>query len=579
MAELFGRDVKEQAFAKKLGALFAKHRRELERVAGYPPDPAKIPAEFWEKVEEDNREALAAFLFLVWTESAIQHGMTKRRAEELGAAWRDARAQELSSTLTRNTRDWVSQVGHADGALGPARAATIARTETTIARTAGILGVNSDPESSILTDDGRRLETIGSDGGAERSRTGKAVLVWQLEVIRSVQTHCEFCPMMAGAGEEVWGKYVPSGPSAHILCVLPGNRIALPGRAVAAAKSMYVGGAIEISFSDGSKFTVTENHPVLTKFGWVKAGLLREGMEVFHTSGAERVASSVNPDNHQMPAVAEQVFAAFEKQPGVITARVPVASKDLHGDGAFIEGKVKVVHVHGLLLANRPTKAAKFVRDPSFVGGSLRLTSFVGESDFPENRRRTTAPLGSAVGAGNLPVALCGSERRPVEFSGFRQAANGNSGFRQHPTNHAAINAVFSSKAVFGLPRNVVIDNHGYGQFDSPGSARGFRANRYAAMHEEAAKGVAVDSALASEFCRRFAIDVSPNKIVRIRKFDYRGHVYTFQVEPHELFFCNGAVVKNCACGLIVAAPGTKTKIPRQSDAEIRAAMRASRVF
>lgn len=59
---------------------------------------------------------------------------------------------------------------------------------------------------------GRRI--FADDGRIYRAPQ----LVWGLEVVKAVETHCCFCPLMKLVGEPIWSKYVPEGPPAHYGC-------------------------------------------------------------------------------------------------------------------------------------------------------------------------------------------------------------------------------------------------------------------------------------------------------------------------------------------------------------------------
>ena len=94
---------------------------------------------------------------------------------------------------------------------------------------------------------------------------------------------------------------------------------------------------------------MTVDHPVLTPAGWVKAEAIRSGDQLIGHGFYGPVASAGgSPDLHQVPATAEDVFAAFAEASAVSTMRVPVSPLDLHGDGEFIHGDVEVVRAESL---------------------------------------------------------------------------------------------------------------------------------------------------------------------------------------------------------------------------------------
>jgi SPP1 gp7 family putative phage head morphogenesis protein len=135
----------------------------------------------------------------------------------------------------------------------------------------------------------------------------------------------------------------------HPRCVLGETKVS-PGLLAAAFRSRYRGNVVAIRLASGERLTVTANHPVLTPTGWVKAERLKLGDQVIgHGLHGDVGVTLESPDLHQVPATAEDVFAALADAGSVSSTSMPVAPLDLHGDGAFIEGNVDVVRAEGLL--------------------------------------------------------------------------------------------------------------------------------------------------------------------------------------------------------------------------------------
>lgn len=135
----------------------------------------------------------------------------------------------------------------------------------------------------------------------------------------------------------------------HPRCVLGDTKVS-PGLIAAAFRSTYRGNVVAIRLAGGESLTVTANHPVLTPAGWVNAERLKLGDQVVgHGLHGDVGVAVESPDLHQVPATAEDVFAALAESGAVSSEAVPVAPLDLHGDGAFIEGNVDVVRAEGLL--------------------------------------------------------------------------------------------------------------------------------------------------------------------------------------------------------------------------------------
>lgn len=295
------------------------------------------------------------------------------------------------------------------------------------------------------------------------------------------------------------GKYAPVyAPPLHVNCVLPGNVVYSPGGISAASKSFYIGGAVEIGTSSGRVISVTKNHPILTGRGWVAAGLIDETDYLFNASLADRIVSSVNPYNQDAPSVIEEVFGSIVKSKGVSSARVPVAPEYFHGDGRNLHGNIDIVNINRLLLDNSEPGLSNTISNHVFGGGysELRVLRSDSASDSFVNACNTTA--GGVVRGANLIGSLFSGHPRPLDSLGLGLVAR-------------------SIDAMSG---------------------------------EEVSDGEAADTSLAREYILRNPGKITIDPVVRIRKFDYSGHVYDLQNDLYGLYTCNDIITHNCRCYL-----------------------------
>lgn len=283
-------------------------------------------------------------------------------------------------------------------------------------------------------------------------------------------------------------------PPAHVNCVLPGTIVSAPDL-VAAAKSFYVGGCIEIITSSGRRLSVTKNHPILTSRGWIAAQFINETDNVIITTNGKRIASSINPDYQYRPAKIEQLFSSLMMSSGVISRSVKPSPVDFHGDGRGINSNINVVHIHGFLSRNIKPSVSKSFGEFNFNRTNMQLPEFNGfrPSDALGNSAFST--LSSSMSSRNLPLALLGGHASPLQSLGLALISRSNTG----------------------------------DQKITP-------------------KGSPINSSLAGEFILRFPGDISFDKIVKIRNFDYSGHVYDLQTGIYELYTCNDIITHNCRC-------------------------------
>ena len=124
----------------------------------------------------------------------------------------------------------------------------------------------------------------------------------------------------------------------HPGCVTGETMVSSPSRLEAATRRQFVGEVVELSTASGNLVRVTPNHPVLTDKGWIPAGLIRKGDNVFRSLRGERPVDG-RPDVAQRPSRIEDVFAAASVTGRLL--RVPTTAEDFHGDRS--DGEVEIV--------------------------------------------------------------------------------------------------------------------------------------------------------------------------------------------------------------------------------------------
>lgn len=116
-------------------------------------------------------------------------------------------------------------------------------------------------------------------------------------------------------------------PILGYLCFLPGTKIS--GEIVGASKSLYLGGAVEIELEGGTQLRVTDNHPIATKRGWVKASEIEAGDQCLRNSNISELDTS---------SVESMFNALSDKSCYRVVKHSP---EDFHGEAAkFIGGSM-----------------------------------------------------------------------------------------------------------------------------------------------------------------------------------------------------------------------------------------------
>lgn len=173
-------------------------------------------------------------------------------------------------------------------------------------------------------------------------------------------------------------------------CVLPQNRV--QGQISGASKAQYSGDAVRIITRGGENITLTVNHPVLTKQGFVRAGDLHKGIDLLRYCGRVHTTPTSDNINNQIPLVGE-VFNALigEGHPSYRKCR---SDLDFYGDGRFIHGDVDIVDIDGPLLDPAVWTYAKCAKEGKFVRGH---TDFKGLLSHLSSRKLAGTHMPSSL--------------------------------------------------------------------------------------------------------------------------------------------------------------------------------------
>ena len=313
--------------------------------------------------------------------------------------------------------------------------------------------------------------------------------------------------LIAAKVDKIWDTaYPPNGYN----CLLPDTVV--DGPFTGGMRSCYEGPAFEIQTRNGSRFTVTGNHPVATFSGMKPAKRLTVGEYCVSDRLQLKRFSMLNghlPDvlgpnpwtenDQKVPARAEDVFEALRGHGAGVarTNSARVTTADLHGDAVFVKGEIDVVRAYRALPTDLKAAANKGVDDLDLVLAAHPVPSLDGlggldslaQGPRPSGGR---GPGSATLSPHDLAVISPLLSELPLDDLGFRWVSNGDVVLPENAVDRPAAYALFLRELLEARPSQVFAD-----------------------------------------------------EIVSVRQFDFCGHVYDFQTE-NGWMLAHGSVISNC---------------------------------
>ena len=310
--------------------------------------------------------------------------------------------------------------------------------------------------------------------------------------------------LIAATNDVIWHSLKP--PIGY-QCFLPGTRVS--GNFVGGLKAFYSGPAVEIETVNGNRLRVTVNHPVFACGKWVRAKDLSEGdyllcdragIKTFYHRQlgiASPLSSGAGIDNQDMPPFIEDVFETLKLE-GMRTShsRLPMLSLNLHGDAIFTDGYIDVVGTNRLLPGGFDSFGEN-VEDFNFKFTGSSSSSGHCLSNFDASLKTFGSSTACLPSSGTLSFDLRSSHPRPLQQ--FRVG--------------------------LGAKLNVI-------------------------SNEEARYSFSADTDFLRELVDASAGQIVTDQIVRVRRFEYVGHVYDLQTKAGWIISQN-IVTSNCRCAVI----------------------------
>ena len=487
--ELENRDQLEAKFASRMARLHGSLRTQLIALLGSPPDPSKVPESFWIEAEAEMQRQLAIVLLLVWGASARQHGLGSDLADVAALRYAEMRSQLVAPQWAANSRSRLT----AYLGRGGLTAEQIAADVFSPSRAESL----ATTETTTATSSGGEVATVQTVGINELD-------TWYTQDDSRV---CPTCGPLHSTPRSKWMARFPDGPPAHTNCILPGAVV--QGRIVGGSKAFYAGQAIEFLTASGVRLAVTANHPVLTETGFVPACRVSKGDHLVRYIREGNLPCFVANDKKNIPSTIEKVFCSLSQR-SQLKLRANPAAVNFHGDEAFLQGHVDVVLTTRMLLADAFTKANEFTRQSRLVGANVQLPGVTCKGPLALGIRRINTATTSGPCSFELPV-----NRRRI-------------GLHVGPLDPLLLGSAAKHCAIF----EKMLDE----------------AERRAVLESPA-----VNSGFYRKLIQGLSGVVSPDKVLDVRNFEWRGHVYDLQ-SMDGWFYSNDIIVHNCRCWIEYAA-------------------------
>lgn len=451
------------------------------------------------RLDADTRKAIA--------DTLVQGVAEQVSARELG--------RRLEDVLTRAGTDCPRY-----------RAATIAQTEIN----------NAHREAHYRS-------TLDADGNKKSFVAG---IGWRLSVSHVKPCRCDLQASDDSDGLGAGNYLVENAPTApHPRCFPAGTVVAAPG-VEASITRWYEGEIIEIQTLHGNFLTVTPNHPILTSQGWVAAGLLREGCDVVSCRRAERVAALVNPENYQALALIEDVAETVGGAAGMTARSVPIAAEDLHGDGAG--SQVGVIRADRFL--GRGHKAA--IRQPlpqqELIRGDVGRLPLSGRSDLAAMLEGLGFAAHRSMRRLHIAMVFLLCALGDMKLIGLTDTPDANALFANNRIDRHARTLKTFGERLCRFACKVSIADFLLTPPEMRGSPSRLGGSKCDTCgYEKPLYNAQADSKVSRNRLARLASEVRFDRVVRVRKHEFAGHVYNLQTEP-QWYIANNIIAHNCLC-------------------------------
>jgi hypothetical protein len=262
--------------------------------------------------------------------------------------------QAIRAAVKSVAAEGISTIDFASGRRDPLDVAMRRTVLTGVAQTTGNLQMARADEM------GTDLVQTSAHAGARPTHE-----VWQGQVFSRSGTNPKYPDFVSSTD------YGSVTGLCGINCVL-GDTIVSGAVASVFDRRKYSGEIVVIHTAGGKELSVTPNHKILTRQGWINADLLTNRDYVISRGTGNRTLDS-SPNHDNSPSSIQEVFSSLSEIVGVF----PGSPRDFHGDGS--DSNVNIIFANRLLGNRRDISIAE-----QFIQGFFGSTGKSSGSFFSE---------------------------------------------------------------------------------------------------------------------------------------------------------------------------------------------------
>jgi len=254
-------------------------------------------------------------------------------------------------------------------------------------------------------------------------------------------------------GSWVTGPMATNLPAAEVINCFPSDNIVFAKGIEKAYKRYYEGKILLIKTANGSEFTVTVNHPILTPKGWVKASSLTVGSDVINLRLIDK-ASISQPKENDIPRVIAEVYRLCNIM--FKAKRVGFTNNQFHGD-AF-NSDVNIISIDSQLRNTNKTLISEKFKKFFFTCSDIIKGFLHSLSSFKHMIIRVLLSPNCLIGFHGKKLPIFTGSISHSDIHGFASVSDSETVFSEKPTDDIAGYPVGICKTFYGSSGEIGID-------------------------------------------------------------------------------------------------------------------------